>query len=108
MRPGRCRRVRARPGLLLRRGGQPGTGPAGAADPGRAAAAGLASPRAADPVDHPGGGMSAAGGISTGPARPHRALVYGDIDLNLIDGSAVWVQSTVQALARAGCAVTLA
>jgi glycosyltransferase involved in cell wall biosynthesis len=35
------------------------------------------------------------------------ALVYGDIDLNLIDGSAVWVQSTVQALARAGCGVTL-
>jgi hypothetical protein len=30
------------------------------------------------------------------------ALVYGDIDLNLIDGSAIWVQSTVQALARAG------
>jgi glycosyltransferase involved in cell wall biosynthesis len=39
--------------------------------------------------------------------RPPRALVYGDIDLNLIDGSAIWVQSTVQALARAGCAVTL-
>jgi glycosyltransferase involved in cell wall biosynthesis len=35
------------------------------------------------------------------------ALVYGDIDLNLIDGSAIWVQSTVQALARAGGAVTL-
>jgi len=35
------------------------------------------------------------------------ALVYGDIDLNLIDGSAIWVQSMVQALARAGCAVTL-
>ena len=35
------------------------------------------------------------------------ALVYGDVDLNLIDGSAIWVQSTVQALARAGCLVTL-
>jgi glycosyltransferase involved in cell wall biosynthesis len=35
------------------------------------------------------------------------ALVYGDVDLNLIDGSAIWVQSTVQALARAGCRVTL-
>jgi glycosyltransferase involved in cell wall biosynthesis len=35
------------------------------------------------------------------------ALVYGDINLNLIDGSAIWVQSAVQALARAGCAVTL-
>jgi glycosyltransferase involved in cell wall biosynthesis len=36
-----------------------------------------------------------------------RALVYGDIDLNLLDGSAVWLQSVTQALARAGCAVTL-
>jgi glycosyltransferase involved in cell wall biosynthesis len=35
------------------------------------------------------------------------ALVYGDINLNLIDGSAIWVQSAVQALARAGCEVTL-
>jgi glycosyltransferase involved in cell wall biosynthesis len=38
----------------------------------------------------------------------YRALVYGDIDLNLIDGSAIWLQSVTQALARAGCAVTLA
>jgi glycosyltransferase involved in cell wall biosynthesis len=36
-----------------------------------------------------------------------RALVYGDIDLNLIDGSAIWLQSVTQALARAGCEVTL-
>ena len=36
-----------------------------------------------------------------------RALVYGHIDLNLIDGSAIWLQSVTQALARAGCAVTL-
>ena len=36
-----------------------------------------------------------------------RALVYGDLDLNLIDGSAIWLQSVTQALARAGCAVTL-
>jgi glycosyltransferase involved in cell wall biosynthesis len=36
-----------------------------------------------------------------------RALVYGDIDLNLLDGSAIWLQSVTQALARAGCAVTL-
>ena len=35
------------------------------------------------------------------------ALVYGDIDLNLIDGSAIWLQSVTQALARTGCAVTL-
>lgn len=38
---------------------------------------------------------------------PHRALVYGDVDLNLIDGSAVWAQSVTQALAAAGCDVTL-
>jgi len=36
-----------------------------------------------------------------------RALVYGDIDLNLLDGSAIWLQSVTQALARAGCDVTL-
>jgi len=36
-----------------------------------------------------------------------RALVYGDVDLNLIDGSAIWLQSVTQALAGAGCAVTL-
>ncbi len=36
-----------------------------------------------------------------------RALVYGDIDLNMIDGSAIWLQSVTQALAAAGCAVTL-
>ncbi|MFJ3231753.1 glycosyltransferase [Streptomyces sp. NPDC086787] len=40
-------------------------------------------------------------------SRMPRALVYGDVDLNLIDGSAVWAQSTVQALARAGCEVRL-
>ena len=38
--------------------------------------------------------------------RP-RALVYGDVDLNMIDGSAIWVQGMVQTLARAGCEVTL-
>lgn len=36
-----------------------------------------------------------------------RVLVYGDVDLNLIDGSAVWLQSMVQALSGAGCEVTL-
>ncbi|MEU3979029.1 glycosyltransferase [Streptomyces sp. NPDC026672] len=40
-------------------------------------------------------------------SRTLRALVYGDVDLNLIDGSAVWAQSTVQALSLAGCAVRL-
>ncbi|WP_339155400.1 glycosyltransferase family 1 protein [Actinomadura luteofluorescens] len=38
--------------------------------------------------------------------RP-RALVYGDVDLNIIDGSAIWAQGMVQALVRAGCEVTL-
>jgi glycosyltransferase involved in cell wall biosynthesis len=36
-----------------------------------------------------------------------RAAVYADASLNVIDGSSVWVQSTVQALASAGCEVTL-
>jgi glycosyltransferase involved in cell wall biosynthesis len=36
-----------------------------------------------------------------------RALVYGDVDLNLIDGSAIWLQSVTQALAAAGCEVTV-
>jgi glycosyltransferase involved in cell wall biosynthesis len=35
------------------------------------------------------------------------ALVYGDVDLNLLDGSAIWLQSVTQALVTAGCAVTL-
>ncbi len=38
---------------------------------------------------------------------PIRALLYGDVDLNVIDGSAVWVASTAEVLARAGCEVTL-
>jgi glycosyltransferase involved in cell wall biosynthesis len=33
--------------------------------------------------------------------------VYGDVDLNLLDGSAIWLQSVTQALVAAGCAVTL-
>ncbi|MFE4666680.1 glycosyltransferase family 4 protein [Streptomyces sp. NPDC056716] len=43
----------------------------------------------------------------SGPGRTLDALVYGDVDLNLIDGSAVWAQSTVQALAGAGCRTRL-
>ena len=39
-------------------------------------------------------------------SRPN-ALVYGDVDLNLLDGSAIWLQSVTQALVAAGCAVTL-
>jgi glycosyltransferase involved in cell wall biosynthesis len=45
---------------------------------------------------------------AAGPAaRPLSALLYGDVDLNLIDGSAIWLQSMAQALARAGCTVTV-
>lgn len=36
-----------------------------------------------------------------------RALVYCHADMNLIDGSAVWVQSATQVFAGAGCDVTL-
>ncbi|GAB2860094.1 glycosyltransferase family 4 protein [Streptomyces deserti] len=39
--------------------------------------------------------------------RTFHALVYGDVDLNVIDGSAVWAQSTVQALSLAGCRTRL-
>jgi glycosyltransferase involved in cell wall biosynthesis len=39
-------------------------------------------------------------------SRP-RALVYADVDMNLLDGSAIWLQSVTQALIAAGCAVTL-
>jgi glycosyltransferase involved in cell wall biosynthesis len=50
------------------------------------------------------GSFLSAKGLS---ALTTRALVYGDIDLNLIDGSAIWLQSVTQALAAAGCTVTL-
>jgi glycosyltransferase involved in cell wall biosynthesis len=43
---------------------------------------------------------------SVAVTRP-RALVYGDVDMNLLDGSAIWLQSVTQALVAAGCAVTL-
>lgn len=36
-----------------------------------------------------------------------RALVYGDVNLNIIDGSAIWVQSMVEALSRCGVHTTL-
>ena len=39
--------------------------------------------------------------------RTLRALVYGDVNLNLIDGSAVWLASTVECLARCGVEVTV-
>ena len=34
-------------------------------------------------------------------------LVYGDVNLNLIDGSAIWAPAAVEVLLRAGCGVTL-
>ena len=40
-------------------------------------------------------------------AARKRAMVYGHVDLNLIDGSAIWVQGIVQTLATAGCQVDL-
>lgn len=45
---------------------------------------------------------------SAGSAKrqPH-ALVYGDVNLNVIDGSAIWAPATVEVLAGAGCRVTL-
>jgi hypothetical protein len=39
--------------------------------------------------------------------RPPHALVYGDVNLNVIDGSAIWAPATVEVLAGAGCRVTL-
>ena len=35
-------------------------------------------------------------------SRSLRALVYGDVNLNILDGSAIWVQSMCEALSRAG------
>jgi glycosyltransferase involved in cell wall biosynthesis len=39
--------------------------------------------------------------------RALRALVYADVDLNAIDGSAIWLQSMAAVLSGAGCAVTV-
>ena len=35
-------------------------------------------------------------------ARRLSAIVYGDVNLNILDGSAIWVQSMSEALSRAG------
>jgi glycosyltransferase involved in cell wall biosynthesis len=35
-------------------------------------------------------------------SRQLRAIVYGDVNLNILDGSAIWVQSMSEALSRAG------
>lgn len=40
-------------------------------------------------------------------SRPLRALIYGDVNLNLIDGSAVWLASTAECLARSDVEVTV-
>jgi glycosyltransferase involved in cell wall biosynthesis len=65
----------------------------------------------------PSGGTTPAdpshGGVAHPPIPPGppgvrpNALVYGDVDLNLLDGSAIWLQSVTQALVAAGCAVTV-
>jgi FkbM family methyltransferase len=39
--------------------------------------------------------------------RVRRILVYGEMDVHMIDGSSIWLVSTVEALRRAGCEVTL-
>ena len=39
--------------------------------------------------------------------RSLKALVYGDVNLNLIDGSAIWLVSTAECLARSGAEVTV-
>ncbi len=40
-------------------------------------------------------------------APGRRVFVYGDANLNVIDGSAIWVQSAVEVFARAGCQVSV-
>ena len=101
---GRVRLGRVRVHALARKAGARQGRPAGPRRPG---GRGLGQPRAAAVHDHrltrifhrterhPLAG-----------SRPS-ALVYGDVDLNLLDGSAIWLQSVTQALVAAGCAVTL-
>ena len=45
--------------------------------------------------------------MSDGHGPTRRALVYGDVNLNIIDGSAIWVEGIVTALAGAGVRVDL-
>src|SRR5580700_8032708 len=51
--------------------------------------------------------MHAQGATPTVAGTRPSALVYADVDMNLLDGSAIWLQSMTQALVAAGCAVTL-
>src|SRR5215471_15078749 len=113
MRPGRCGRVRnprVRVHPLARRA-RPRPRPPRPAHAGRPGGQRLGQPRAAAVHDH---------SLDHGPRDTHgqgatptvaeirpSALVYGDVDLNLLDGSAIWLQSVTQALVAAGCAVTL-
>ena len=46
-------------------------------------------------------------GANRSAPRQLHALVYGDVNLNAIDGSAIWAPATVEVLAGAGCRVTL-
>jgi hypothetical protein len=41
------------------------------------------------------------------PSRPMRVLLYGDGNINLIDGSTIWLVSMAEVLARTGAHVTL-
>ena len=36
----------------------------------------------------------------------HKVLIYGDVNMNILDGSAVWAASAAEVLARAGCDVS--
>jgi len=51
--------------------------------------------------------MDGQGATPTVAGTRPSALVYADVDMNLLDGSAIWLQSVTQALVAAGCAVTL-
>ena len=45
--------------------------------------------------------------MSEQPVRAVRVLLYGDVNLNLLDGSALWLTSMAQVLPLAGCQVDL-
>src|SRR6516162_16299 len=51
--------------------------------------------------------MPGQGATTTVAETRPSALVYADVDMNLLDGSAIWLQSVTQALVAAGCSVTL-
>jgi glycosyltransferase involved in cell wall biosynthesis len=51
--------------------------------------------------------MTTAWTATPATAGARRALVYGDVNLNIIDGSSVWAAAVVEVLSLAGCEVTL-